>query len=51
MTEVLQGITADTLVLAASFDNLREGRAATVGDKPAAAGAASAPASAAVASR
>ncbi|MBP6674432.1 MAG: efflux RND transporter periplasmic adaptor subunit [Vitreoscilla sp.] len=51
VTEVLQGIAADTLVLAASFDNLREGRAASVGDKPAAAGAASAPASAAVASR
>ena len=43
--EVLQGITADTVVLAASFDNLREGQAASVGDKPAAAGAASGPAS------
>ena len=40
VTEVLQGITADTLVLAASFDNLREGRAASVGDKPAAAASA-----------
>jgi multidrug efflux pump subunit AcrA (membrane-fusion protein) len=46
VTEVLQGIAADTLVLAASFDNLREGRLASVVDKPAV--AASAPAASAV---
>lgn len=48
LTEVLQGIGPDTQVLAASFDNLREGRAASVVNKPAA--AASAQAAAATAS-